>query len=252
MQTKSKPGCSAGLLDSGDDACALGDCNLFLTGLPESSQQHLGEVLNAVTLKAKQVIHQHDKILTYAVFPCTGLISLTMQGNGKSVEIAMIGNEGFFGLPLFFGTNVCPMTAITQVAGRAVRIKTQDFVDVLRADQPLATALGRYAQAFSVMLAQGGVCHSAHQAEQRCAKWLLMAQDRLGVDEFPLTQESLAQMLGVRRPTVSEVAQRMQREYLISYRQSRIKILNRRGLEELSCACYDVIRREFERMIHRP
>ncbi len=159
----------------------------------------------------------------------------------------MMGEEGFFGLPLFFGSDSCPMTAVAQVGGHAIRMKACDFLEAFRADQRFSAALGRYAQAYSVMVAQTAVCFSAHRVEQRCAKWLLMAHDRLRTDQFPLTQEFLAEMLGVRRSTVSEVAERMRRQGLIRYRQGRMTILDRHGLEELSCDCYGVIGREFAR-----
>ncbi len=159
----------------------------------------------------------------------------------------MIGSEGFFGLPLLFGTESCPMTALCQVPGEVCRLKADDFRELLRTDELFVAALNRYAQAYSVMVAQGALCLNAHRLEQRCAKWLLMAYDRLRVDGFPLTQESLAQMLGVRRSTVSEVAETMQEQGLIRYSRGRMTILDRRGLEELTCNCYRVIRAELNR-----
>jgi CRP-like cAMP-binding protein len=220
--------------------------NLLLAGLPETSQKLLNEVTETIEVKTRQVLHAQDKPLHYAIFPCDALVSVTMRSNGKAVEIAMIGDEGFFGMPLFFGTDNCPMTALVQVGGRAIRIKARDFQQAISADRVFAAALGRYAQSFSVMLALSAVCYATHVVEQRCAKWLLMAHDRVRTDVFPLTQELLAQMLGVRRSTVSEVAERMQHDGLIRYRQGRMTILDRPGLEELTCPCYGVERRQID------
>jgi CRP-like cAMP-binding protein len=206
------------------------------------------EVIEPLEFKPKQVVHRRNAPLRHVYFPMGGLISVLMPSNGKSVEVAMIGNEGFFGLPVLFRTDSCPMTALAQMAAPGVRLRADAFQEIVRTDDAFAIALGRYAQAYTVMVAQGAVCNSAHRLEQRCAKWLLMAHDRLGIDQFPLTQLFLAQMLGVRRATVSEVAEKMQEEGLISYRQGKMTILDRRTLEEVSCVCYGVIRREFDRM----
>jgi len=209
----------------------------------------LNDVAETVEVKARQVLHAHDKPLSYAIFPCDALVSVTMRSNGKAIEIAMIGDEGLFGLPLFFGTDNCPMTALVQVGGNAIRIRARDFTRVLAADPAFNAALGRYAQSFSVMLAQSAVCYATHVVEQRCAKWLLMAHDRVRTDIFPLTQELLAQMLGVRRSTVSEVAERMQHDGLISYRQGQMTILDRQGLEERTCPCYGVMIKQTDRAL---
>ncbi len=222
--------------------------NLLLANLGELTLQRFGKKVHTVTLKSKQVIHRANATLRYAYFPRAGMISLVVAANGKSVEIAVIGAEGFFGLPLLFRTSSCPMTAVSQVGGDAFKLKAEDFQEMVRTDECFADAVHHYAHAQSIMVAQGAVCHSAHKIEQRCAKWLLMAQDRLGGNQFPLTQEFLAQMLGVRRSTVSEVAAELQKQKLISYRQGRMQILSRQGLEETSCSCYVSVRMEFERV----
>ena len=223
-------------------ACA----NKILSGLPDVSRRPLISLMERISLRSRQILHPHDKPLKFVFFPCDALVSVLMRSNGKTVEVAMVGNEGFFGLPVLFGTEKCPMAALVQVAGEAYRMPVRDFKRVLQADPYLKTELGKYAQAYSVMLGQTAVCFSAHMVEQRCAKWLLMAHDRLQADEFPMTQEFLAQMLGVRRSTVNEIADRMRSEGLIRYRQGRITIADRAGLEALTCSCYGVIRNEFE------
>jgi CRP-like cAMP-binding protein len=205
--------------------------------------------MEKVKFKARQVVHPHDKRVKFAVFPCDALVSVMMRSNGKSVEIAMIGSEGFFGVPLLLGVEECPMKAITQVAGQAICISAKNFREIVQAEPTLAVELRRYAQFFTVMLAQSAVCGTAHTVEQRCARWLLMAHDRLTTDEFPLTQELLAEMLGVRRPTVSEVAERMRRQGAIRYRQGKMTILDRGALEDMACPCYEAIRLELSRTV---
>jgi CRP-like cAMP-binding protein len=223
--------------------------NAIIERLPPASRERLMGVAETVALEANQVVYAEGKALTHVLFPCNGLLSIFMRGNGKSVEVAMLGDEGLFGLPLFFGAGRSPMRVVVQVESRAIRIKASDFTTLLGEDPFLAATLGRYAQAFSTMLGQGAVCFSAHMVEQRCARWLLMAHDRLRKDEFSLTQECLSKSLGVRRPTVSQVAEQMQHDGLIRYRQGRMTVLNRAGLEELACICYGVIAREFNRML---
>lgn len=224
----------------------------LLATLPQSTQARLAELLEPLELKPKQLVHRKNAPLRYLYFPIRGLISVLMPSNGKSIEIAMIGDEGFFGLPLLFRTDSCPMIALSHSAGHGVRLRADAFLEVFGSDEAFAVTLSRYAQAFTIMIAQGAVCNGAHKLEQRCAKWLLMAHDRLGMDEFPLTQLFLAQMLGVRRATVSEVAEKLQAEGLIRYRQGKMTILDRRTLEDVSCGCYRVVRHEFDRMGFRP
>jgi CRP-like cAMP-binding protein len=229
------------------DRVQLGDVaarNLILASLPEATRGRLSKIWEVTEVRARQVLHAHDKPLKYAIFPCGGVISVIMRTNGKAVEVAMIGEEGFFGLPLFFGTDNCPMAALVQIGEHAIRLKAADFACVLREDPEFVATLGRYAQAYSVMLAQSAACYAAHLVEQRCAKWLLMAHDRVRTDVFPVTQEFLAQMLGARRSTVSEVAERMRHQGLIRYSQGRMTILDRRGLEESACPCYQAICRQ--------
>ncbi|MBZ5583344.1 MAG: Crp/Fnr family transcriptional regulator [Acidobacteriia bacterium] len=206
------------------------------------------DAMELVALRPPQVVHLREAPLSHVYFPISGLISLVMPSNGKFVETGIVGAEGFFGLPLLFGVDHCPMTAISQLSGHAMRIQADVFRARFRRDAGLASALDRYGYAFTVMLAQGSVCNSAHSIEQRCARWLLAAHDRVGEGELPLTQAYLAQILGVRRPSVSEVAEKLQRRRLIKYGQGRITILDRGGLEGLACLCYSIIRSEFKRV----
>ncbi len=220
--------------------------NRLLATLPEASRRTLSKGLQEIELGPREFVHRRNAPITHAYFPADGLISLVMPSNGKSVEIAMVGDEGFFGLPLFLGTDRCPMTALSQVEGHGFLMEAEFFRAQARTNSPFAEALGRYAQAFIVMLAQGLVCSHAHIMEQRCARWLLMARDRLHADDFRMTQEFFAEMLGVRRSTVSEVAAKLYARKLIRYSRGKMKIIDREGLERLACSCYRVIRRELD------
>jgi len=222
--------------------------NKLLGSMGPSRLKSLVQKMELVAFRPKQVLHVRDAPLGQAYFPLSGVISLVMPSNGKLVEVGMVGDEGVFGLPLLFGTRSCPMTAISQVGGHAMRLPADRFVERSARDSGLESALKGYAYAFTIMLAQGSVCNCAHSIEQRCARWLLMAHDRVHSDDFALTQAFLAQILGVRRPSVSEVAEKLQRRRLIRYWQGRMTILDRRGLEGLTCICYSIIRKEFERM----
>jgi len=170
-----------------------------------------------------------------------------MQGGGE-IEVGTVGNEGMIGLPVFLGSDTTPGLAFSQVPGQAYRMPTATFRQFLQASSRLTTVLRRYTQAIMIQISQGTGCNRAHSNEQRCARWLLQTHDRVGADEFVLTQEFLAQMLGVRRATVSEVASGLQENGLIEYTRGHIHIVDRARLEATSCGCYQTIRDEYDRM----
>lgn len=171
-----------------------------------------------------------------------------MEG-GALIEVATVGNEGMVGIPLFLGAEVTPGTSFSQVPGDALRMPADAFRKAIANDGPFTKILHRYTQALMVQISQGTACNRAHSLEERCARWLLLCHDRVGADEFMLTQEFLSQMLGVRRASVNLVAATFQEAGFIEYRRGRIRILNRRGLESASCQCYAVIREEYDRML---
>lgn len=222
--------------------------NRLLDALPAGSRQALAGRLEFVRLAPKHFLHRHGERLRYAYFPSTGMLSLTMLAGSKSVEVAMVGDEGMFGLPLLFGSQKCPMAAISHVGGEVARLEAHAARDHFVNDPAFAALLGRYAQAFMAGLGQGVVCTKMHRIEQRCARWLLMAQDRLHADEFAMTQDALARTLSVRRPSVSEAAEQLQQRGLIRYRLGRVEILNRPGLEKAACECYRAMRKELARI----
>jgi CRP-like cAMP-binding protein len=156
------------------------------------------------------------------------------------------------GLPLFLGVNTTPSRAFTQVPGDSVRIGAKAFQREVSRQGGFAKMLQIYTQALMVQISQGMACNGIHSIEQRTARWLLMTHDRVAAQEFPLSQEFLGQMLGVRRAGVSEVASKLQRAGLIRYHRGVIKILDRAGLEDASCECYGVIQQEFDRLLGAP
>jgi CRP-like cAMP-binding protein len=184
-------------------------------------------------------------------FPLTCVLSTVAQGaEGESVEVATIGNEGMAGVPVFLGSPVsATLETFAQIDGEALVMRAKDFRAHLADCPRLVEIMGRYTQALLSQIAQASACNRMHPADERCARWLLMTHDRVERDEFELTQEFLAQMLGVRRATVSEVANALQSEGIIRYSRGRMTILNREALLERSCECYRIIRDEYERLL---
>jgi CRP-like cAMP-binding protein len=184
-------------------------------------------------------------------FPTEGVCSLlSVVDDGRTVEVATVGNEGFVGLPVFLqATLTSSHRAIVQIPGRGITLPAASFLDLSNSGGRFQTILQRYAQAIITQIAQGAACNRVHSVEQRCARWLLMTRDRVTDDRFPLTQEFLAQMLGAGRQAVNEAAQSLQEDGLIRYSRGDITVLDRAGLERRSCECYSLIRGEFERLL---
>jgi CRP-like cAMP-binding protein len=218
--------------------------NRLLEALPETSRTALAVNLETVSLAPKRILHRQGETLKYAYFPLTGMLSLTMPAGSRSIEVAMIGNEGMVGLPLVFGTGRCPMAVISHAEGEVIRVEAGAFRRQIQKDPAMAALLGRYAHAFTLSLAQAVVCTKTHYIEQRFARWLLMAQDRLLTGELAITQDHLACILSVRRPTITQTAKKLQQHGFIQYSQGRLAILNRRGLEHAACECYRAMRRQ--------
>jgi CRP-like cAMP-binding protein len=183
-------------------------------------------------------------------FPDAGVISLVaVTGEGKSVEVATIGREGVVGIRAIYAAPTMPFEAVVQSSGEARALSPQDLLRESRAGGTLAELLGRYTQALLVQAMQSAACNRLHSLRQRTARWMLMMHDRTGVDRFPLTQEFLAFLLGVRRPSIVGVAQSLHRSRLIDYRHGTIVIRDRLGLEAASCECYRIVQTFFERLL---
>ena len=217
--------------------------NSLLAALPESVQQELAKSLEPVELVSGDVLAVPNEALEYAYFPMTAALSMiNVLPDGRAVEVGTIGHEGMFGLPLLFGLGSTPAKVIVQIDGHAHRIEANVFADMIVRFKPLQERLLRYAQAFLDSVSQSVACNRLHPLEERCARWILMAHDRIGRDEIPLTQQFLSFMLGVRRAGVSVAAEALQSAGLLTYTRGRITILDREGLESAACPCYAIMR----------
>jgi CRP-like cAMP-binding protein len=226
--------------------------NRLLASLSDDERADMAPLVEMIHLELKQEIEQPGRTLDSVWFPISSVVSLlNLLDETEMIEIATIGNEGLVGLPLSWGTNVFnpKEIAICQVPGDALVMDADDFRAKMKEDGALAGVVARYTQAFVTQLGQQVACNGLHSIEERAARWMLLTQDRVGTDEFPLTQEFLAQMLGVRRPSVTVVAGTLQKAGLIEYRHGRIRVTDRRALENAACECYRILREVFDRLV---
>lgn len=229
--------------------------NRLVAALPDAARVAFVDQLEPVRLVLRESIYQPGRPIEHVYFPTHGVISLVteLEEDGIVVETATIGPEGMVGLPIFLGEEATSGRALVQVPGEAMRIEAKAFRDCLERTAALRRLISRYTLTMINLLAQNGACNGVHRVEERCARWLLMAHDRVHRDPtFHLTQDFLAQMLGVRRPTVTIAAGILQKAGLIRYQRGSVTILDRDGLEGASCECYRVIRDAFERLVGDP
>jgi len=227
--------------------------NRLLAALPKADYKRMMSRMERVLLENKTLAYDVDKAIKFVYFPLTGVFSLvTIMEDGVGVEVATIGNEGIVGLPLFLGVDRTSGKAFTQVPGDFLRMTADAFRKEIRRKGPLTQTLQLYTQALMVQISQGMACNGVHSIRQRCARWLLMTQDRVAAETFPLPQEFLALMLGVRRAGVNKVATELKKTGLIQYSRGVIRILKRKELENMSCECYQVVNREFDRLLGSP
>jgi CRP-like cAMP-binding protein len=224
--------------------------NRLLVALPRGEYDRLRPNLEKVSLPLKDILYEANGPIPHVFFPLNGVVSLViiMEG-GFTLEVGTIGNEGMVGTPVFLGSESSPTRAISQVPGEALRMETKVFQGEMKVGGRLYSLVQRYTQAMINQISQSTVCNHRHSVEKRMCRWLLMSHDRVGADEFPLTQEFLAQMLGVRRPTVTAVAGILQKAGLITYHRGRMTVLDRKGLEAASCECYEVVAKELDRLL---
>ncbi len=226
------------------------DSNRLLASLPAADYSRLAAQLEPLTFRAGQNLHEIDQLIAHVYFPRSGVASVvTRMSEGGTLEVATIGNEGFVGLAVHLGDGRSPMDTFVQIPGDAVRLEVRAFRRELKASEALRDVVGRYAQALLTQVGQSAACNRAHSAEERCARWLLMSHDRVPGDEIALTQEFLAEMLGMRRASVTKCAGALRRKKLIDYRRARIQVQDRAGLEKAACECYGFIRAEHDRLI---
>jgi CRP-like cAMP-binding protein len=224
--------------------------NRILDALPAKDYERLLPALSPVSLKLKQMLLESGKAIDTVYFPVSAVVSLLTTMDGSSVEVATVGNEGIVGVPVFLGAQALGAQDFyqVQVPGQVAAMTAEAFLKSTARD-PLRGLVQRYAQALFSQVTQQVACNGLHSIEERCSRWMLLTHDRVGGDEFPLTQEFLAQMLGVRRPSVSVAAGILQRAGFIRYSRGRVAIVDRDGLENASCECYRIIRTEFDRLL---
>jgi CRP-like cAMP-binding protein len=223
--------------------------NLLLASLPQAEYAALLPELESVHIEHKQYLSGPDQSITHVYFPRGAVISiLAPMEDGHSVEGATVGIEGVAGLPVFLGDGIAQAEVICQVPGPGVRMTADQFRVAFERSRALHDILHRYTLALMGQLIRTAGCNRAHPVEERCARWLLMTADRVGSNEFPLTQEFLAAMLGVRRPSVTVAAGLLQQAGLIQYRRGFLTITDRERLEQSACEDYRLTRQIYERL----
>lgn len=221
--------------------------NAILAQLPDTEYRALRPKLTLELSEIKRPAYEPGKPIADIYFPLTSVYSLVaLADGGAQMEVATTGHEGMVGLPVYLGAISSPQAAFCQIPGETVRISVADFRQALSRGGALHDLLNRFTQATMVQVSQNVVCNRSHTTDARMARWLATTHDRVGSDEFLLTQEFMARMLGVHRPTVSETAQRIQAMGLIRYSRGVITVTDRDGLERAACECYRIIRAEFD------
>jgi CRP-like cAMP-binding protein len=224
--------------------------NHLLSVLPEAEWERIGPHIVEVDMPLGQVVYESGDRLHHVYFPSTAIVSLLyVMENGASGEIAIVGNEGVVGVALFMGGETTPSRAVVQSAGKAYRLEARILKEEFHRAGPTQRLLLRYTQALITQMAQTAVCNRHHSIDQQLCRWLLLSIDRLPSNELKMTQELIANMLGVRRPGVTEAAMKLQDAGLIRYSYGHIEVLDRPGLEKRVCECYAVVKREFDRLL---
>jgi CRP-like cAMP-binding protein len=224
--------------------------NHLLGTLPDAEWRRWQPQLEAVVMPLGQVLYESGATLSHVYFPTTAIVSLLyVMENGASAEIAVVGNEGIVGISLFMGGESTSSRAVVQSAGNGFRLKAQMMKNEFNRAGPVLHLLLRYTQALITQMAQTAVCNRHHSLDQQLCRWLLLSLDRLQGNELVMTQELIANMLGVRREGVTEGALKLQQDGLIRYARGRISVLDRAGLERRTCECYAVVKKEYDRLL---
>ncbi len=222
----------------------------MLAALPDSVRKHWLPQLEAVQMPLGEVLYESGVTLSHVYFPTTAIVSLLyVMEDGASAEIAVVGNEGIVGISLFMGGGSTPSRAVVQSAGLGFRLKARVLKNEFNRAGPVLHLLLRYTQALITQMAQTAVCNRHHSLDQQLCRWLLLSLDRLQGDELVMTQELIANMLGVRREGVTESALKLQTAGLIRYARGHITVLDRAGLELRTCECYAVVKKEYDRLL---
>lgn len=224
--------------------------NHLLHALPTGDYERIASHLELIPMRLGDVLYESGDKLRFVYFPTTCIVSLLyVMEDGASAEIAVVGNEGILGISLFMGGETTPSRAVVQSAGHAFRLKAELLKNEFGRFGPTMHLLLRYTQALITQMAQTAVCNRHHSVDQQLCRWLLLSLDRLSSSELSMTQELIANMLGVRREGVTEAAGKLQDAKLIRYRRGKITVLDRPGVEARSCECYQVVKTEFDRLL---
>ena len=224
--------------------------NHLLAALPAAEWERWQAHLEPVELPLGKVLYESGTHLTHVYFPTTAIVSLLyVMEDGASAEIAVVGNEGLVGISLFMGGGTTPSRGVVQSAGEGLRLRADLMKDEFDRAGPVMHLLLRYTQALITQMAQTAVCNRHHSLDQQLCRWLLLSLDRLQGNELVMTQELIANMLGVRREGVTESALNLQKAGLIRYSRGHITVLDRVGLESRTCECYAVVKREYDRLL---
>jgi CRP-like cAMP-binding protein len=226
--------------------------NLLLAALSSAERERVYPHLHLVPMPLGKVLYESGDLLRYVYFPTDSIVSmLYVLADGASAEISVVGNEGLIGIALFMGGETTPSRAIVQSAGYAYRLIGQQLKDEFHRNGPLQLLLLRYTQALITQMAQTAVCNRHHSVDQQLCRWLLLSLDRLPSNQLTMTQELIANMLGVRREGVTEAAGKLHKLGVIHYSRGHITVLNRPKMEQLCCECYAVVRKEADRLLPR-
>ena len=224
--------------------------NGLLAALPKSAWKRWLPEVEWMEMPLGHVLYESGLALDNVYFPTTSIVSLLyVMENGASAEIAVVGNEGIVGISLFMGGGSTPSRAVVQSAGYGFRVSGEFLKTEFDESGPVMHLLLRYTQALITQMAQTAVCNRHHSLDQQLCRWLLLSLDRLRGDELVMTQELIANMLGVRRGGVTETALKLQQSGLIRYARGRIRVLDRAGLEKRTCECYAVVKKEYDRLL---
>jgi CRP-like cAMP-binding protein len=224
--------------------------NQLLAALPDGEWLRWQSHLELVNMPLGQVLYEPGATLSHVYFPTNSIVSLLyVMENGASAEIAVVGHEGIVGISLFMGGESTPSRAVVQSAGEGFRVRAQMMKEEFNRAGPVLHLFLRYTQALITQMAQTAVCNRHHSLDQQLCRWLLLSLDRLSNNELVMTQELIANMLGVRREGVTEGALKLQQDGLIRYARGRITVLDRSGLEKRTCECYAVVKREYDRLL---
>ncbi|MEQ1486003.1 Crp/Fnr family transcriptional regulator [Methyloglobulus sp.] len=225
--------------------------NYLLAALPTDIFERIAPHLELISMPLGDVLYESGNPLNYVYFPITAIVSLHyVLENGASTEIAGVGNEGVLGITLLLGGKTTPYLAAVLSAGYGYRLKGRLMMEEFNRTGPMMNLMMRYIQALITQISQTAVCNRHHSIEQQLCRWLLLTLDRTPSNELTITQELIANLLGVRREGITEMAGNLQRAGLISYRRGHITVLDRTGLESRSCECYNVVKKEFQRLLH--